>query len=171
MNTIQNPAALPLRDIHLPGTVSWWPLAPGWWVIIALIILILVTGIIWFKRRKQYLSSSAYQARLELERLKQLYANSSDDQQLIRSLSSLIRRVAISVYPRVDVASLSGEKWLTFLDRLMPDNPFSHGPGKVLAYGPYQADITIDAKTLFELTETWVDKATRQNRNKNHDSF
>jgi hypothetical protein len=29
-----------LRDIQLPEPISWWPLAPGWWVLI-----ILATGI------------------------------------------------------------------------------------------------------------------------------
>ena len=23
-----------LRDIQLPEPISWWPLAPGWWVLI-----------------------------------------------------------------------------------------------------------------------------------------
>ncbi len=25
------PSELPLRDLHLPDAVGWWPLAPGWW--------------------------------------------------------------------------------------------------------------------------------------------
>ena len=28
---------LPLRDLHLPAEVGWWPLAPGWWVLIAIV--------------------------------------------------------------------------------------------------------------------------------------
>ena len=27
--------ALPLRDLHLPDAIGWWPLAPGWWGVIA----------------------------------------------------------------------------------------------------------------------------------------
>ena len=28
---------LPLRDLHLPEAVGWWPLAPGWWGVIAVV--------------------------------------------------------------------------------------------------------------------------------------
>src|SRR5262245_54923082 len=27
---------LPLRDIHLPGAVGWWPPAFGWWLLLTL---------------------------------------------------------------------------------------------------------------------------------------
>ena len=33
-----NDDALPLRDLQLPETVGWWPLAPGWWVLITLFV-------------------------------------------------------------------------------------------------------------------------------------
>ena len=32
---------LPLRDLHLPDAIGWWPLAPGWWVVIALVAALL----------------------------------------------------------------------------------------------------------------------------------
>ncbi len=159
MNIMPDPSQLPLRDIHLPEAVSCWPLAPGWWIIIGLVILIIAVTIVLYRRRKRYLSSPAYQSGLELEKLKQAYAINSDDLQLIRTLSSLIRRVAISVYPRIDAASLSGERWLAFLDQVMPDQPFSKGPGQVLASGPYQTDVNIDANRMIELTKAWIDKA------------
>ena len=32
-----DPEQIPLRDLHLPEAIGWWPLAPGWWVVIALV--------------------------------------------------------------------------------------------------------------------------------------
>ena len=29
-----------LRDIHLPEASLWWPPAPGWWISLALILLL-----------------------------------------------------------------------------------------------------------------------------------
>ena len=40
-NPLQN-----LKDIHLPGAVSAWPPAPGWWIL-TFLLLALVTWIIW----------------------------------------------------------------------------------------------------------------------------
>ena len=31
-----NPEEIPLRDLHLPEMTGWWPLALGWWFLIAL---------------------------------------------------------------------------------------------------------------------------------------
>ncbi len=33
---------LPLRDIHLPGSIGWWPPAPGWWLLAGLLLAALV---------------------------------------------------------------------------------------------------------------------------------
>ena len=32
-----DPEQIPLRDLHLPEAIGWWPLAPGWWVVVALV--------------------------------------------------------------------------------------------------------------------------------------
>ena len=36
-----DPTELPLRDLHLPNPVGWWPLAPGWWFLIALALALM----------------------------------------------------------------------------------------------------------------------------------
>jgi len=34
VNSANAQALSDLRDIHLPGAVTLWPLAPGWWLIL-----------------------------------------------------------------------------------------------------------------------------------------
>jgi hypothetical protein len=58
---MNNPALEQLRDIHLPQAVHWWPPAPGWWIVAALIL----TLTIWLSRylqaryRRQYFRSES----------------------------------------------------------------------------------------------------------------
>ena len=41
---------LPLKDIHLPDAISWWPPAIGWWLL-ALLIPILIVFSYWLYKR------------------------------------------------------------------------------------------------------------------------
>ena len=34
-----DPEQIPLRDLHLPEAISWWPLAPGWWFVIGIAVI------------------------------------------------------------------------------------------------------------------------------------
>lgn len=129
MNGLADPAQLPLRDIALPAAVSWWPLAPGWWAVTGLVLLLIIGAMIHRHRRRQYLSSAVYQSGLELAGLKRAYRADADDQRLIRSLSALIRRLAISVYPRVDSASLAGSNGCCFSTGLCRINRLARGRG------------------------------------------
>lgn len=31
-----------LKDIHLPTPIGWWPLAPGWYILMGLILFLVI---------------------------------------------------------------------------------------------------------------------------------
>ena len=88
----QAPLDLPLRDIHLPEPVSWWPPAPGWWLLAGLLILLAVGALlVWRWYRRGRLGRSARRA---LERVFVDYRHHGEPQRLLRELSVLLRRIA-----------------------------------------------------------------------------
>ena len=159
-----DPASLPLRDIHLPDAVSWWPLAPGWWIVMFAAIALLAFVMYLFRRYRQYHASIPYQASLELDRIKNQFTLNQDKSCLLKELSALLRRISISLYGREKVAALIGEDWLLFLDRYMPNNEFSEGKGRILMTGPYRAHTDYDSAELIHLVTNWLESVKQQGR-------
>lgn len=124
---------LELRDIHLPPEPGFWPPAPGWWLLFGLLLALAfwLGRLGWsqyrrFRRRQRIL--------LELDQLERAGLSGPA---LIAAVSALLKRVALSRYPRTEVAALTGEAWLAFLDRTGGDGRFSGGAGRALAHGAY----------------------------------
>ena len=144
---------LPLRDIHLPEAISWWPPAIGWWVLAVLIPLCLYLTIKLYKRmtRKTALKSAK-------KYLKKLRDNEQlSKQEKLVALSSLMRRTAVSLYPRAEVASLAGEDWLNFLDKSISNRGFNSDTGWLLTDALYaKAADTHYLAPLFNLCESWL---------------
>jgi hypothetical protein len=93
-----------LRDIVVPPAVTFWPPAPGWWVVGAACLVgagIAVAAVVRHRRRNAY-------RRAALRELETVDA---------RDISPLLKRAALMAFPREQVASLSGPAWLAFLDR------------------------------------------------------
>ncbi len=146
--------SLPLKDIHLPSTISWWPLALGWWIVLGFIILVILAW--WFRRYiKAWLAPS-----LQSIALAQLEAITVDyhltTQQKVQRISQLLRQSAMSSYPRDVVAGLAGERWLEFLDDKNPEKPFSSGVGRSLIEAPYRPDAELDIDALVKLARDWL---------------
>ena len=162
---------LPLKDIHLPDVVSWWPPAIGYWLLLLLIIFI-IAGI-FFIRHLRKMNRIKKLALNEFNSIKQRYENDLDANKLVNSLSALLRRAAISCYPRTDCASLTGSNWLTWLDKqfkdnyLQKENGFSTGPGYLLTEFNYSGSShSNDITQLIKLTESWLKQlpAVKDNR-------
>lgn len=167
---------LDLRDIHLPDPISWWPPALGWWLLAG--ILLTVFAILWFFQYWMQENRLRKLALAELERLAADYEGHRDGHRLARGLSALLRRVCLSFSSLchgrardvkgapatlyANVAGLTGEAWLVFLEQNMSDQPFTKGPGRILLSAPFQNGggeemaHHVEIAALLALCRTWV---------------
>ena len=159
-----HPTELPLKDIHLPDAIGWWPPAVGWWLLAVLIPALIVVLYWCYKRltRKTAINT----AKKNLTAIKNNAA--LDNTQKLRALSMLLRRVAISVNPRTDVASLTGRPWLAFLDQSLTDAPFTEGCGQLLETAPYRNTAPTEPEIikLIGLCEDWLKAQTNAAKSK-----
>lgn len=154
---------IPIRDIHLPDPVSWWPPALGWWLLLVLTICIVALVLWQIRRRRLFRLRKA--ALAELDGIYQTYQKQYDAKRFARDLSALLRRACISYFPNTDTAGLAGNAWLEFLDSLLSSKHnksgqrFADGAGQVLVSAPYQANLKnsdIDVDELYELSREWI---------------
>jgi hypothetical protein len=155
---------LHLKDIHLPEPIGWWPPAFGWWLLAILMPLLIVFLYCLYKRLTR--KTAIKTAKNHLAAIKQNPA--LDNSKKLHELSMLIRRAAITVNPRTEVASLTGRQWLTFLDKSLTGAPFSEGCGQLLAEAPYRNTLPTDLEIsqLIGLCENWLKAQTKPAKRK-----
>ncbi len=152
-----------LRDIHLPPPISWWPPAPGWWLLSGGVIVAALLLWWWRSRRRQ--QGAAQQGapltrgevvRLALAELDQLSA-AGDPSARAQALSALLRRVVLQLADReAQVAGLTGEAWLAWLDGQWDRDDFSAGDGRLLIEAPYRPVAEADVAALQPLVRDWI---------------
>lgn len=128
---------IPLRDLHLPEAISWWPLAPGWWLLIGLALV--GCGFLlhaWLRMRAR--GAARRFALRQLDVIVEQYQEHRNPVTFGASLSELLRRAMLAYAPRHDVAGLTGEDWLQWLDRGLAQPVFSNGPGRQILELPYR---------------------------------
>ena len=114
-----------LRDIRLPEAIGWWPLAPGWWGVLALVCVFVLAGLIWNVVRK---FTTRYLALRELDQMP-----GADPAQFATSISVLLRRVAMRKNP--STAQYKDRQWADFLSEKGMSRPIAFH----LAEAPYAA--------------------------------
>ena len=104
-----------LHDFYQPPPPAWTPQTIGWYVVFAVAGLLIV----WMAVRsiRRWLRN-----RYRREALRELGSAQPEH------FSALLKRTALWVWPREKVASLSGEAWLTFLNRTAAGELFRDSP-------------------------------------------
>jgi hypothetical protein len=141
-----NPEEIPLRDLHLPEMTGWWPLAPGWWVLIGLAACG-VLYLAWRAFQRFQRNAARRKALSQLRYLQAEYSWTGDAISLGIRLSELLRRAMLAYAPRDEVAGLTGRNWLEWLDRGLPNKVFTDGPGRNIESLPYRK-LDLDTKDV-----------------------
>jgi hypothetical protein len=137
-----DPQAIPLRGLHLPDAVGWWPLAPGWWLLGALLAVgcgFLVRSLL----RRHAHAAARRKALRQLEESRSAYAYHGNPVTLGAEVSELLRRTMLAYAPRAEVAGLTGDAWLEWLDRDLDRPRFREGAGRSLLELPYRNPETV----------------------------
>lgn len=103
-----------LHDLALPPVVPWWPPAPGWYVVLAVLVLISGLGLVRLVSRYR---ANAYRR----EAARELASLDSP-----AAIAELLRRTALAIAPRSVIAEKTGTAWLDWLaaqsSEAMPDS-------------------------------------------------
>ena len=134
-----------LEPVPEPVPVSWTPQTAGWiWLGLAVILAILFAT----RRLIRRYRKNAYRR----EALRELKTVSNDASEVAK----LIRRSALVAFPRADVAALTGEAWLSFLNGSYPGPSLQGQSAETLLTAPYRP-VTADAG-LAEFARDWISR-------------
>lgn len=115
----QDPLAA-LNPLREPLAVGWWPPAPGWWIVLLLALLaIAVSGLALARHYRKNGYRRAALKRLQI--LHEEYQSGGGTSRYLSGVNALLKSVALHAYPRSEVASRSGEKWLHIVNQGLPE--------------------------------------------------
>ena len=162
MNPQEQALLQQLNDIATPAQPGWWPLAIGWWVLAALCVVLLF--LLWkmVKKKTQHQQAQVWRdlALAEHQRIRNSLSDvKADDNSVLSELSVLMRRVALAVLPRSQIAAATDQQWLAALDSLGNTREYSDGVGQLLDRAPYKKHRSVaeeDLSQLLDLTEATI---------------
>ena len=159
MNPVPSNPADPLaalRDIHGPPAPGFWPPAPGWIALAGLGVVLGFAAVVlaarWWRAgrfRREALAS--------LRSLRARHAAGAANTEIAMELSALIRRVALARRPREEVAGLTGERWLAWLESTLPGLGVS--ARTALLDAPYARRCHFDVEHALAACERWIRRA------------
>lgn len=141
-----------MHDIEAPPPVSWWPIAPGWWLI-ALLVCFVIYDLTRFGLKTIQHNAYRRQALSLLNTLKP-----SQTPEFATEVSTLLKRVALTAYPkqRSKITQAHGIVWTNWLNQACPKAVFKTDSTKALSQAPYQSNIVFDASVLKLSAKAWI---------------
>lgn len=140
-----------LRDIHLPDSVSAWPLAPGWWLLLIIACAGLTALLIACSRRHR---ARLYrrQALLQLQQIEQ-----NADNQIV-ALVELLKQTVNTAYPDQHFSSLNIADFFKFLQQSCPAAQFEDLPDNLdkLLYAKGTELDSVIIEQLKQGTKIWI---------------
>ena len=140
-------------EVTSPAAINWLPQTQGWlWL--GLILLVLLGRYGWKRLQHWYRNRYRREAATRLQQL----SDKADQGAPLTELNRLLKLTALAAFPREQVASLSGDDWVAFLNGQCSSPPFSEAHGQLLAVGTYTAAaIEVETwQTLVASALTWV---------------
>jgi len=108
-----------LHDFYQPAAPSWMPQTIGWYIVFGLLGLLALWAA-W------HLLARWRHNRYRREALRELEHTD------VSGIPVLLKRVALAAWPREEVAPLSGEPWLQFLETHGGKGAFAKDTGRLL---------------------------------------
>ena len=155
--TFGNYAIRGIAEVLAPEPVSWMPVTIGWRLLGASILLwVLYRGY----RRYRAWQRDRYRrlALRELDALRELPPALA-----LAQMARILKSTALAAFPRTDVARLSGERWLDWLQSATEAPIFSERSRQLLIDSQYRATPDVDGEAL-ELLARDCDAWIRQHR-------
>ena len=98
-----------LKDIHLPADIHSYPIAPGWW----LMVLIVVVGIIFsVTKLKQFIA---------IRKAKKLALKQLNNADAAETIVKILKWALLQYFPRQQVANLAGDELKAYLTNTLPE--------------------------------------------------
>lgn len=143
-----------MRDVHLPTDIGWWPLAPGWWIIIVLLLFagIATTYLVFKNKRRQAYRQFALK---ELNHNYTLCQETGSTRAYLQSANAILKRCVLHASGTSDAARLSGKAWLNTLSAMIPGD-LSDQVETALGILIYQAESDLDVKLIHSELQDWV---------------
>ncbi len=156
-------------DLIEPAPVPFSFHAPGWYVVEALLLMLLLLGAYWlirYRRRNRYRREALQWLG---SRMIALHAQQAYMQQLYEA-DMLMKRIAMKIYGREQVAALQGNEWISFLNRqYRRGGLFSEADSYLLTDMLYKSPGTAnvaDTDHFISKTSNWIRYHKHASRNR-----